>query len=76
MSAGGHNRLPDSMRARARELITEGYPTREVAKRIGVSETAIRKWIDVDRTQPKAEALAENIKMLHAWPSNRVEDVE
>lgn len=76
VSAGGRNRLPDSIRVLARQLIKDGYSAREVSKKIGVSETAIRKWVDIARTAPNAEALAENIKMLHAWPSNRSESAE
>ena len=67
MSAGGHNRHPDTIRTRALWMLKDGYTVQHIAKNLEVSETAIRKWRDHKAVDHRPE-LPEGIKMLQAWP--------
>lgn len=73
MSAGGRNRLPDSLRTRALRMLRDGYTVQHIAAKLDISETAIRRWRDHKAAGEPAK-LPEALKMLHAWPGRHLTD--
>lgn len=67
MTAGGHNRLPESIRTRGLRMLKDGYTIRQIARKLDVSESVVRKWKDHRKIEQPQE-LAEGIRMLQAWP--------
>ena len=67
MTAGGHNRHPDTIRTRALRMLRDGHTVQRIAAKLEISETVIRKWRDHKAADHRPE-LPEGIKMLQAWP--------
>lgn len=67
MTAGGRNSYSDAVKRRALRMVQRGMHMREVAAKLGISQSAIRAWADKD-ARPRKQPTSEAILMLQAWP--------
>lgn len=68
MTAGGRNRLDDSVRKQALQLAKDGHTVRQIAHKLHLSMSTVRAWVQ-HRKEEKPTDLSESLKLLHAWPS-------